>query len=153
MTDPREGPPYFKTKLKGWKSFFGDQPPPPPPTLSSRSGSGTGRVAQSQGTYILFSLAYRKRILLGLYSCAIHPFYTLGSYCNRNLKARTGIIVCTNTVMQLYLWIWRSELARLTCKILREALVLIPTLQTNIWLQIGGPDLQNIRLLILCVYI
>ena len=35
-------PPYFKTKLKGWIIFFGDQPPLPPPLLISRSGSGTG---------------------------------------------------------------------------------------------------------------
>ena len=35
-------PPYFKTKLKSWIIFFGDQPPLPPPLLISRSGSGTG---------------------------------------------------------------------------------------------------------------
>ena len=154
-------PAYFKTKQKGRIIFLetrpppplskalGD-PPPPPPTLSQGLHPALV-VTQSHGTCILFLLVYKKWILLGLYTCAIHPFYTLGSYCNRNLKGSTGIIVCRNTVIQLYLWIGRSELARLTCKILREALVLIPTLRTNIWLQICEPDLQNIRLL-LCAY-
>ena len=143
-------PPYFKTKLKGWIIFFGDQLLPSPHPLSQGLNPALV-VTQSHGTCILFFLVYRKWILLGLYSCVIHPFYTLGSYCNRNLKGSTGIIFCRNTVIQLYLWIGRSELARLTCKILREALVLIPTLRTNIWLQICEPDLQNIRLL-LCAY-
>ena len=156
-------PAYFKTKRKGWIIFLetrrlppplskalGDPPPSPPPTLSQGLNPALV-VTQSHGTCILFFLVYKKWILLGLNTCAIHPFYTLGSYCNRNLKGSTGIIVCTNTVIRLYLWIGRSELARLTCKILREALVLIPTLRTNIWLQICEPDLQNIRLL-LCAY-
>ena len=153
-------PPYFKTKLKGWIIFL-ETPPPtylrpwvtlpsPPPTLSQHLDPALV-VTQSHGTCILFFLVYKKWILLGLYTCAIHPFHTLGSYCNRNLKGSTGIIVWRNTVIQLYLWIGQSELARLTCKILREAPVLIPIPRTNIWLQICEPDVQNIRLL-LCAY-
>ena len=144
-------PPYFKTKLKGWIFFLGDQLLPSPHFLSQGLNPALV-VTQSHGTCILFFLVYRKWILLGLYSCVIHPFYTLGSYCNCNSKGSIGIIVCRNAVIQLYLWIGRSELARLTCKILREALVLIPTLRTNIWLQICEPDLQNIRPL-LCAYV